>query len=152
MYERIIEIIIYVVSELHQNKSINNINLEQLQSLGYTNSEISTALSWIVDKIEKADNIFQNSNNSQAASFRILHDIEKELFTPEAWGSLIEMNTLGILSNENIENLIDKAVIMGMNQIDTKQLKYYVASAIIDSQDKLFPGNRMMLLGNDTIN
>jgi uncharacterized protein Smg (DUF494 family) len=152
MFERIIEIIIYVVNELHRNNSLNNINLEQLQNLGYTNSEISTALSWIIDKLEDNNNIFQNSKKSQSASFRILHDVEKELFTPEAWGSLIEMNSLGILTNEHIENLIDKAGIMGIHQIDEKQLKYYVASAIIENQDKTTPGNRVILLGNDTIN
>jgi|DewCreStandDraft_4_1066084.scaffolds.fasta_scaffold00019_33 uncharacterized protein Smg (DUF494 family) len=152
MYERIIEIIIYVVSELYKNKTLNNINLEQLQSMGYTNSEISTALSWIIDRIESTDNIFQNSNNSFSTSFRILHNVEQELFTTEAWGKIIEMNTLGILSNEQIENLIDKAGMMGLRQIDTNQLKYYIGTSFLEANDKMMGGSRLMLLGNDTIN
>ena len=52
MYERIVEIITFVLSELKQNKKLSEIDLNVLQDRGYSSSEISTAFSWLVDKLE----------------------------------------------------------------------------------------------------
>jgi len=152
MYERIIEIIVFVIAELKENKSFNDIKIEQLQDLGYTSSEISTALSWLVDRIEFSDNFVQAFQLSGINSFRVLHDAERELFTPEAWGELIQLNALGIISNENIESLIERAVMMGLKQIDSPHLKVFVANSIFNVYANSLPGSRIMLQGNDTIN
>ncbi len=152
MYEKIIEIIVYVISELRQNKNINDINVEELQSLGYTSSEISTAISWLVDRLEFTEKFISGPQFSESDSFRILHDAEKELFTSEAWGELIQLNSLGIMTNEHIESLIERVVMMGLRRIDSQQLKNFVAGIIFNTQSNSMPGSRIMLHGNDTIN
>lgn len=151
MYERIVEIIVFVISELRQNKHINDIDLAELERRGYTSAEISTAFSWLVDRIEFSDKfLFDSSMSSQ--SFRILHEAEKDLFTPEAWGEIIQLATLGLISNENVEALIDRASMMGMRQLDSYQLKTFVANNVFNAQMQTLPGNRLMLHGSDTIN
>jgi uncharacterized protein Smg (DUF494 family) len=152
MYERIIEIIVFVISELKQNKNISDIDINKLQSLGYSSSEISTALSWLVDRVEITDKFFQDTVASDAGSFRVLHDAERDLFTLEAWGEMIQLHNLGILTNENIENLIERAAMLGMHQIDTTQLKLYVANSIFNAQSSEMNGSRIILHGNDSIN
>ena len=112
MYEKIIEIIVYVIQQVKQNKSLNELNVEELQKKGYSNSEISTALSWLIDKSEITERLFPSPDASNNESFRVLHDTEKDLFTKDAWGELISMKELGIISNENIEMLIDRSSIM----------------------------------------
>ncbi len=152
MYERIIEIIVYVISELKKNKQFSEINIDELQRQGYTSSEISTAFSWLVDRMEFGGKLFDVGTASQAGSFRVLHEAETEFFTSEAWGEMIQLHTLGILTNENIENLIERAAIMGMQKIDTKQLKWFVANSIFNANDGETPGSRFMLNGSETIN
>jgi uncharacterized protein Smg (DUF494 family) len=152
MYERIIEIIVFVISELKQNKNISDIDINKLQALGYSSSEISTALSWLVDRVEITDKFFQDVEASDAGSFRVLHEAEKDLFTLGAWGEMIQLHNLGILTNENIENLIERAAMLGMHQIDTTQLKLYVANSIFNAQSSETHGSRVILHGNDSIN
>jgi uncharacterized protein Smg (DUF494 family) len=152
MYERIIEIIVLVISELKQNKAISDIDVDGLQTLGYTNSEISTAISWLVDRVEFSDQFFAFSITSNLDSFRILHDAEKELFTQEAWGQIIQFNSLGILTNEHIETLIERTAMMGMRQIDIHQLKYFLANLLFNIHTSGTPGSRIMLHGNESIN
>lgn len=151
MYERIIEIIVFVVSELRQNKNISDINISELYNLGYTNTEISTALSWLVDRLEFSEKFFNNVGTNEG-SFRILHDAEKEMFTKEAWGELVQLNALGILTNEHIESLIERAAMLGIRLIDSQQLNYFVANTIFNPFASNVPGSRIMLMGNETIN
>ena len=151
MYEKIIEIIVYVIQQVRQNKSLNDLNIEELQSKGYSNSEISTALSWLIDKSEITERLFPVPETSNQESFRVLHDTEKEIFTKDAWGELISMKALGIISNENIEMLIDRSSLMGFQQIDAQQVKLFVANSVLNTY-MMNPGSRYLLRGNDTIN
>ena len=152
MYEKIIEIIIYVISELKLNNDIESLNLDLLLSKGYTDSEISTALSWIVDRIDLTEQIFTFNGQSEPASFRILHDLEKDLFTTEAWGELVNLSSLGLVSNEQVELMIDRAFMLGLKQIDLEQLKMFIANVVFNAEFSKLGGSRFMLDGKDTIN
>jgi|DewCreStandDraft_4_1066084.scaffolds.fasta_scaffold01093_33 uncharacterized protein Smg (DUF494 family) len=153
MYERIIEIIVYVISELKNNRTIGDIDIEELHSLGYTNAEISTALSWLIDRMEFSEKYLNVENTSDPNSFRLLHEAERDLFTNEAWGEIIQLNSLGLLTNEHIETLIEKAVFMGTRQLNSEYIKHFVANSIFNIQPGINPfGSRIMLQGNDTIN
>ena len=145
--DKIVEIITYVLAQLKQNKKISDIDVEQLEEKGYTSSEISTAFSWLVDRME-----FQEFKLETDNSFRILHDAEKDLFTEEAWGELIQMNSLNLISNNDIETIIEKSLLSGIYKIDQSQLKEFVASIIFNANNSSLPGSRIMLKGNDTIN
>lgn len=150
MQERIIEIIIYVVSALKNNNHFEESDIKELIDLGYTNAEISTAFSWIADSMDTIDKLVPDVNTSKA-SFRILHEIEKDLFTTEALGEIIQMITLGIITNENLESMIERAILLGIRQIDSKQIKAFVAGLIVGNQQTV-PSIRLMLTGNETIN
>jgi uncharacterized protein Smg (DUF494 family) len=151
MYERIIEIIVFVIAQLRQNVELQDVDTDKLQRLGYTKTEISTAFSWIADRGESNKPMMEFSQLASNESFRVLHEAEQELFTPEAWGELIQMNSLGILNNEYTEVLIEKAVLMGSQEIDSEQLKAFVANIIFNAQTDSLPGTRFLLQGNESI-
>ncbi|MGA2297506.1 MAG: DUF494 family protein [FCB group bacterium] len=152
MYEKIIEIIVFVIAELKQNKHFDEIDIDELQRLGYTKEEISTAFSWLVDRIEFSDKFPTTAVFTNVKSFRVLHDVEKQLFTPEAWGDLIQLHSLGIITNEMIEVLIERAIMMGMQEIDCENLKSFVASFIFNAHSNNSMSQRYMLKGNETVN
>ncbi len=152
MYERIVEIIVYVVSELRINNDINKLNLNKLVSQGYTDSEISTALSWIVDRMEITDKFIPFDQQNPTTSFRVLHESEVDLFSTEAWGELVTLNALGLVNNEHIEALIDRAIMLGLKKMDVHHLKIFVANVVFNAQFNNLGGSRFMLEGHDTIN
>ncbi|MBM2817237.1 MAG: hypothetical protein HW421_3999 [Ignavibacteria bacterium] len=152
MYEKIIDIIVYVISELRQNKKISDINIDELLSRGYTNAEISTAFSWLVDRIEFSDTTFVVESFSNEESFRILHEAEKDLFTTEAWGDLVSLHSLRLLTNEHIESIIERAMMLGIRKIDSGNLKSFVAMLVFNAESNSNQNSRFMLNGNDTIN
>jgi len=152
MFERIIEIIVLVISELSKNKTIDDINLDALKSKGYTREEISTAFSWLNERIDSSHSFLQGFSNNDDKSIRILNRIEEDLFTKKAWGEIIYLRTIGLLTNQNIEAIIDWASLIGVGKMTIHQLRAYLAFNIfkISGPDKF--GNRFTLLGNDTIN
>lgn len=150
MHERIIEIIVYVISELKQHKDISEIDLGELESLGYTSAEISTAFSWLVDRMELSEEASESF--TELNSFRMLHEAEQKLFTRQAWGDLIQLQSLGLLHSEHIESLIERAVMSSQQQVDSRQLKKYVASMVFHAIGDVAESSRFMLDGSDTIN
>lgn len=152
MFQRIIEIIVYVITELKSNKPINDIDIERLKSLGYTNSEISTAFSWLVDKYQfDEQNIGTLLSKPSKNSFRVLHEAESELFTDSAKNELIHYYLLGLMSNENIEQLIERTVLNGYSKIDSDSLKIFIAGAVFDAFRDNANNSKIMLTGNETI-
>jgi len=152
VFERIIEIIIYVVTELKQKRALSDISIQELNDRGYSTEEISTAFSWIADRLEITENLFMNTQLPSDRSFRVFNDSEKELFTKEGWAEIIRLNLLGLLTNENIEQLLDRAVFLGYYKIDDKQLKNYLAQTIFKINTQMPNGSRIMLYGNEDIN
>lgn len=151
MYERIVEIIMHVMSELKRKKEFSQGDVHDLEKLGYSENEISAAFSWIVDKVEFADVLFPIEELSKTDSFRVLSPPERDLFTTEAWGEMIQLNSLGLLSNAGIESLIERGSFIGAGSIDSNHLKWFVAHSIFNIHTQELPGNRIMLTGSDTI-
>ena len=152
MYERIIEIIVLVLSQLTQNKKIADIDIDDLSSRGYTQEEITSALSWIVDRLENTQNFLNSFNQQSDTSFRILSSNEIDLFSKEAWGEVINLHNLGLLKNEHIESLIDWASLIGIDKMTQEQLKDYLALNIFKFQSNGVDGAKYIYMGDQSIN
>ena len=117
-------------------------------------SEISIAYSWIIDRFSHGVTSLTEIVNTEKQSFRILHQAERDAFSKEAWGELVEYHALGFLSNEFIEEIITRIMISGIQQISGKTLKQLIAMLLMNTfnQASTSPGARMILNGNETIN
>jgi uncharacterized protein Smg (DUF494 family) len=151
MFERIIEIILFVMTELQDKEQLTDVDVEKLHNLGYTNSEISTAFSWLLDKVEVNEKLLDRQERT-LGSFRKLHEAEEELFTKEARGEIIQLQTLGLLSNEQLEILIEKTLMSGGLSINKDMLRRYLAGIMFHDDSVSQFGSRIMLNGSDTIN
>jgi uncharacterized protein Smg (DUF494 family) len=152
MAERIIEIIIYVISSVKDRDNFSDANLKELEKLGYTKSEISTAFSWIVEKTDAMKIPGSGPFLVETKGFRVLIDIEQDLFTKEAFGDLIQFNTLGLINNEQLELLIDRTIFSNIPIIDRSLLRSFVVALNFDNPPNSNFAGRMLLEGNDTIN
>lgn len=152
MQEKIIEIIVYLVHEMRHDKRLGEIDLRALTDRGYTENEISTAFSWLFDKINMGESILADDKQVSPQSHRILHDAERTVITPEAYGYLIQLRHLGLLDNLGIEEAIDKIMMAGFQAVSVAEMKSIVASILFDFDDSNRVGSRLMLNSKDTIN
>jgi len=141
--ERIIEILIFIASELTKKKQIDEVDLKMLLNKGYSRSEISVALSWIVEKLEDGKStLFQNLHSGNK-SFRYLHEAEKDLFSSDGWQELNQLYSLGILPLEVMETFIDRAMLIGLRNINAQQVRRFIAGLIFETNihQNIFPPN-----------
>lgn len=138
MNERVVEILVYIMSEIKDRQGkldkIDSISKDLLQR-GYTQGEINAALSWLFEKLKpNTEEILHKTDFHLSGSFRILHDAERAVITPKAYGYLIQLKELGLIDLSEMEQIIERAMTIGSNSIDEEEMKTIVASLLFDSE------------------
>lgn len=151
MHEKVIEIIVYLVSELRNNKRLRDIDLKVLEERGYTSTEISNAFSWLFEKLAGSEENVAVFRAPADRSYRILHEVEKFVITPEAQGYLIQLRELGILSDAAYEHVIDRAMMSGYSSVGLDDIKTIVSSVVFEMDETKKSGDRFLSQWSDTI-
>ena len=137
MPERIIEIIVYALQRFQEDKR-KDIQLDltsELSSQGYTDSEINLSFSWIYNHLKK-----NSSDKKQLLDTELIEDMEfsnseNPTLTDEAYGYLIQMIQLGILSEYQVDQVLEKALVSGEEYINMDKIKSYIVNIIFDSDN-----------------
>ena len=134
MNERVVEILVYIMNAIRVGKPAANelevISRDLLQR-GYTENEISSAFSWLFDRFESdTEELVRHTGPRLKGSFRILHDLERIVISPEGHGYLLQLQELGILDDAEVEQIIERALMLGATHLSEAAIKSLVASAL----------------------
>ncbi len=154
MQERIIEILVYVLTEVKRTKkTVAEIDLTLLVQQGYTQQEISTAFAWLNNRQQSSDEkiLVRSAKEENSGSFRFLHRAEQYVITPEAYGYLIQLRELNLVSQHEMELIIEHAMLEGF-ELSIVEIQNIVTSILFDSSLGHSSSNRTMLNSNDAIN
>ena len=151
MKDRVVEILVYIMAEMQENKQLHDIDLLHLRDRGYTTSEISAAFSWLYENMP-ADGVESVRPGSAArGSRRMLHDAEKAVLSTGAQGYLIQLGELGILDDRDIETLIERAMTSGYIGLTVQEVRE-LAAVVLFSRDRRAGSTGHSILNNeDTI-
>ncbi len=135
MQERIIEIIVYLLEEFQQKQSNEQYTdlSKELLSRGYTDSEINFAFSWIFNHLQKSGEE-KLEFSYEPDSIRVLHDLEKLVIAPEAYGYLLQLLHLGMIKEVDLEDVIEKSLSIGSTHITLEDIKSMAASVIFNPE------------------
>ena len=75
-------------------------------------------------------------------------DLEKIVISPDAYGYLIHLIKLGVLSDNDVESVVECAASFGKDDLSIEDLKSIVASVLFN-RDTNSPFNNSMLNGGD---
>src|SRR5947208_2750248 len=137
---RVMEIILFLVGEMRRNKQLGDIDLAKLADKGYTETEVSTAFSWLFDKMALSatqSNVtdFPKEMEFGKMPFRIYHELEQSFLSADARGYLIQLRELGLLRDSEMELLIDRLWFIGMNTVGVDDVRDLAAAIIFDFND-----------------
>jgi uncharacterized protein Smg (DUF494 family) len=150
MKEKVVELLILIMSEMHDSKRLTEIDLDELKERGYTQSEISTAFSWLMDHTEnERSGVFRES--PAPGSRRLFHDAEKYVFSTEAQGYLIQARELGLLDDRDLETVIERAMMAGYEKLSVGEVRDIVASVLFSRDGGEGGARRSMLDSGDSI-
>lgn len=151
MKEKVVEILIYIMSEMQGNKRLSEIDLTDLVRRGYTQSEISAAFSWLYDNLFLKEGSATIRSKPAKGSWRILHEAEKFIVSTECQGYLIQLRELGLLDDGDIENVIERAMMSGLESISSQDIQGIVASVLLAKGSSNDGSNRSTWNSGDTI-
>jgi uncharacterized protein Smg (DUF494 family) len=150
MRENIVDIIAYLMAELHSNHAINEKTVATLSNQGYSQTEISTAFSWLADRASMKE-FTSVSKDGGRYSFRILHDFEKMFVSSDVFGYLLLLQQLGILANDQLEEVIERCIATGQQPIELSDVKEIIAALLFSTDPYSAPGRRIFLHPTDMI-
>lgn len=150
MHERIVEIILFLVNELKSNKQLSEVDVSLLSQNGYTQSEISTAFSWLFERLSVGEPLF-TPGKAGDSSHRMLNDAEKMVIQPDAFGYLLQCHQLGLLSNNDIETIIERIMAAGFSSVGINEMKSFVAGLLFDFDNPPNGSGHIFFGNNDTV-
>lgn len=151
MKERIVEILVFIMSEMQANKGIADIDIGDLKERGYTQSEISAAFSWLYDNMKLNDAGTTRHAVPVEGSRRVLHEVEKLMLSTEAQGYLIQLCELGLLDDRDLEAVIERTTVSGFERLTPAEVQEVVASVLLSKSISTPDLNRSALYNRDTI-
>lgn len=154
MSERVVEILVFIMREIRRDSNISkklNVLSEDLVQQGYTDSEISSALTWLHDRMHgESEELIASQEPALKYSVRHLHEIEKAVISTDAFGYLIQLKELGIIGHSDFEQVIERALMLGTGNVTIFDIKSIVASMLFNS-NRFSDGSHFFLNDNLTI-
>jgi len=136
LQDRILEIVAYMMSCLTDLQGgISGIDemSADLRSQGFTDTEISSAYNWLIKHFEDYPRSFAvKGKRAGSKSVRILSDNERRMISPEAYGYLLQLRHLGLLTIEQMEIILDRCLLLPTDQMDIDEVKYLASAAMFD--------------------
>ncbi|MGB9773006.1 MAG: DUF494 family protein [Bacteroidota bacterium] len=130
MYERVIEIIVYLINEMRNNKPLAEVDVTELKTQGYTEVEIRTAFSWLFDQLTAGDHPLGRMMPAGSHSYRVFHDMEKMALSKEAQGYLLQIRELGLINDEELELIIERVMMAGYAPAGLDDVRSIAAAVI----------------------
>ena len=135
MEERILEIVFYLVQRAKDhNGRVGPYDAisQDLKSLGFTESEISSAYGWFLDEMQREGGKI-NPLPRSPHSVRILSPDELQNFSTESAGYLLQLLQLQLLSASQFEHIVEKSFLVAPDHIDLPMIKAIAARYVFTS-------------------
>jgi uncharacterized protein Smg (DUF494 family) len=137
MNDRIIDILILILSEIRKSDA-RPAKLELLSKdllkKGYTETEISSAFSWLLSRLKNDTEEIVQNQKAFNDSFRILHEIEQSVITPEAYGYLVQLRELELINEMDVEFVLERALMLGVSKVHVSDIKNIVAAMLFNPE------------------
>jgi uncharacterized protein Smg (DUF494 family) len=108
---------------------------EDLIERGYTEQEINTAFYWLHHRFheENAETPQKTTLQHPAdKSHRVLHAYERRHVTPEAFGHLLQLRHLDLITWQEMEEIIERLLILGIQSASVDDVKAMVQSVLFE--------------------
>jgi len=136
---KILEIVVYLIDHLRENEGqISDMDdvSSDLRSMGYTDNEISSAYSWVLERYGTGDKLYYSDFPEDHSSLRILSHAERYQFEADAYGFVLKLMNLGLIDDEQFEMILDRGSMLGSRPVTEEQVKLIASSFVFsDSTD-----------------
>lgn len=130
------------------DKAINDLSVNNR----YNKNILATAFSWIYEKTIRDLGEVAEHHEFVTKGKRIFSEEEKLLFDTENSDYLLHLNNIGLLTNLDLEIIIEELKLFPHELINTESINVIIISLFLEVNTLTLPGSRLLLYSSDTIN
>ena len=113
---------------------------------GYTENEINAAFSWLFERFKSDSEDILVNEEADVNSYRMLSDIERLVVSSKAFGYLIQLRQLRLIEQSQMEQIIERVMMLGVSSIGIEEIKTVVAALFLNSDNsEMLPLGKSML-------
>ena len=139
MNNNLIDILEFVLNSVKEDGELNTAELARVLNKNKSDN--------LLEKLESNADDLERVRPESKDSFRFLLESEQMFFTKEVQGELIQLQSIGLITGKEIEQLIETAIFREFRLIDKEALRHLLPSIII--QNNVSSNN--LILGNNSI-
>ncbi len=109
---------------------------KELSKIGFQDTKVNQAFDWLDDLVILKDNDTEVTT-LVSNSFRLYNPLEMDKFNSEARGILMDLVELTVISPDQREIIIDKALALDIPHIDAEQMKWVVLMVLFNLPDSV---------------
>ena len=140
MRNRILEIVVFLMDymgdERERQSEADDVSAA-LRNLGYSDQEISSAYTWFLEQFKGTPEQFFSKFPKNHSSQRMLTDTERMYITSDAQGLLIKLLDSTIISDEQMEAILERAIFFATEPITLEQIKIIASAVVFNETDEL---------------
>ena len=140
MSNRILEIVVLLIDYFRESQdhfsNMDDLSVS-LKARGYTDSEISSAYSWLMERYENSPESYFSSFPDLNGSQRVFSEEERFQLSIDAQGLLHKLLSLGLIDNEQFESVLERAAMISNMPLDLDQVKMVASTLIFRDIDEL---------------
>jgi uncharacterized protein Smg (DUF494 family) len=140
MRNRILEIVVFLIDFMQGNKGQLS-GTEDLSSVleaeGYSEDEISTAYSWLLQRFDNAPEQYFSEIPDMNSSTRVLTPTERLQLTSDAQGFLMKLVNLSLVDHEALEAILERVSVFGSRSVSLDQIKLIASSVVLTDVDEV---------------
>ncbi|MDI6400760.1 DUF494 family protein [Balneolaceae bacterium ANBcel3] len=150
MNQNVIDLIIFFIKKMQVGVHLKDISREKIS--GYNESEISAAYSWLLQKYEKGRFQPDLISSRTLPAPRILHPAEKSRISKEAYGYMVELYYLNVITASQMERMIEHLLFEHDEVVDPSDIKNRLADLLFKEEYPATENRTQNLKGTESIN
>jgi len=144
MDKRFLDVLTFVLEEIRENSN-GDLDLQTIidvmEDEGFSDDEIESAMSWLMNHGDRLDQITTEQKRAiPRPMWRTLNEIEEQSISPKAYSYLFHLRQLNVLTDDNMEKVIDRAVDLRLDQMNVEDMKDLVAAVVLNFEDSAAKG------------
>ncbi len=140
MINRILEIVVLLIDYFRDNQD-HFLNIDDfstsLKAKGYTDSEITSAYSWLLERYENSPEKYFSEFPEMPIANRVLTDLERQQLSTSAQGFLFKLLSLSLIDNEQFETIVERANMVSNFPVELDQIKLLASSVLFRDIDDI---------------
>ncbi len=150
MPAKVLEAIIKILDGLKKNYTLDEVTDSLKKEKVFDEQTVGVAFSLIYEKVLSTKIAAAKAKTDK--EFRMLSEEEKAFIGIDNFNYLLYLFNIGLIDNDQIEIILEQLLMFPRDTVNKNDINWIILISIVDFNNEILPGSRILLYSSDTIN